>query len=211
MATVAPTAANAGFSIEKTTALIGILADAGLDSSTVGTGLRNVFLDIAKEGLTLDEALNKIATATDSNVAAMDLFGKRGATVGAVLANNRDRVSDLNDVLVDSAGFAAEAAGTIEGDFKGSLDTLKSATENLQITFVEFLEVGVTPIIKGLTSLVRGLSTFIESLKQVPAFIRENELTIKALIVAIIAFNGCLLYTSPSPRDATLSRMPSSA
>ena len=26
-----------------------------------------------------------------------------------------------------------------------------------------------------------------------------------------IEFDGCLLYTSPSPRDATLSRMPSSA
>ena len=26
-----------------------------------------------------------------------------------------------------------------------------------------------------------------------------------------LAFIGCLLYTSPSPRDATLSRMPSSA
>ena len=25
------------------------------------------------------------------------------------------------------------------------------------------------------------------------------------------AYNTCLLYTSPSPRDATLSRMPSSA
>ena len=25
------------------------------------------------------------------------------------------------------------------------------------------------------------------------------------------AYNSCLLYTSPSPRDATLSRMPSSA
>ena len=25
------------------------------------------------------------------------------------------------------------------------------------------------------------------------------------------AYGGCLLYTSPSPRDATLSRMPSSA
>ena len=25
------------------------------------------------------------------------------------------------------------------------------------------------------------------------------------------AYNACLLYTSPSPRDATLSRMPSSA
>ena len=32
---------------------------------------------------------------------------------------------------------------------------------------------------------------------------RERGITIKA--------NTCLLYTSPSPRDATLSRMPSSA
>ena len=27
----------------------------------------------------------------------------------------------------------------------------------------------------------------------------------------IVGVNNCLLYTSPSPRDATLSRMPSSA
>ena len=27
----------------------------------------------------------------------------------------------------------------------------------------------------------------------------------------LMAYNTCLLYTSPSPRDATLSRMPSSA
>ena len=26
-----------------------------------------------------------------------------------------------------------------------------------------------------------------------------------------VLYSGCLLYTSPSPRDATLSRMPSSA
>ena len=31
----------------------------------------------------------------------------------------------------------------------------------------------------------------------------EGDLTVEA--------EGCLLYTSPSPRDATLSRMPSSA
>ena len=29
--------------------------------------------------------------------------------------------------------------------------------------------------------------------------------------VALTSYQGCLLYTSPSPRDATLSRMPSSA
>ena len=31
------------------------------------------------------------------------------------------------------------------------------------------------------------------------------------LLLVLLLFEGCLLYTSPSPRDATLSRMPSSA
>ena len=31
------------------------------------------------------------------------------------------------------------------------------------------------------------------------------------IVVLGFEFNDCLLYTSPSPRDATLSRMPSSA
>ena len=30
-------------------------------------------------------------------------------------------------------------------------------------------------------------------------------------IETVAVFSDCLLYTSPSPRDATLSRMPSSA
>ena len=30
-------------------------------------------------------------------------------------------------------------------------------------------------------------------------------------LIILIDLEGCLLYTSPSPRDATLSRMPSSA
>ena len=31
------------------------------------------------------------------------------------------------------------------------------------------------------------------------------------ILVGVELVTGCLLYTSPSPRDATLSRMPSSA
>ena len=35
---------------------------------------------------------------------------------------------------------------------------------------------------------------------------------VQALRGSMVAYQGdCLLYTSPSPRDATLSRMPSSA
>ena len=40
--------------------------------------------------------------------------------------------------------------------------------------------------------------------------VREQDLLI-AMKIASSHINPCLLYTSPSPRDATLSRMPSSA
>ena len=40
---------------------------------------------------------------------------------------------------------------------------------------------------------------------------RRDRATINEIILETIASKGCLLYTSPSPRDATLSRMPSSA
>ena len=42
-------------------------------------------------------------------------------------------------------------------------------------------------------------------------FVDKIQRAMDAGAVAVIVVNSCLLYTSPSPRDATLSRMPSSA
>ena len=39
----------------------------------------------------------------------------------------------------------------------------------------------------------------------------DNGKEIQDFVLNNKPFNNCLLYTSPSPRDATLSRMPSSA
>ena len=39
----------------------------------------------------------------------------------------------------------------------------------------------------------------------------DSNYIIFVLLSTVVAAIGCLLYTSPSPRDATLSRMPSSA
>ena len=40
---------------------------------------------------------------------------------------------------------------------------------------------------------------------------RRHDTTVQGLMEANPHIKDCLLYTSPSPRDATLSRMPSSA
>lgn len=164
MAIVAPVAASANVSLEETTALMGVLADAGVDASTVGSGLRNVFLDLAADGLTLEEALDQISNATDSNVKAVELFGKRGATVGTVLANNRTRVDELTKSFQGNAEFAGEAAEKIRGDLKGSFDNLSSATENLQLTLVSGFEGALKVGTDFLTNVVRGLSSGLEFL-----------------------------------------------
>jgi len=44
---VAPIASTLGVSIETTSAALAVLADAGLDGSTAGTGLRQIFLNLA--------------------------------------------------------------------------------------------------------------------------------------------------------------------
>ena len=52
------------------------------------------------------------------------------------------------------------------------------------------------------------LEYIINTIKDHYAIDQENELPLKGLSVLDI---GCLLYTSPSPRDNRTSRMPSSA
>ena len=44
-------------SLDETLALLGIAQDATLDASISGTSLRNIFLELSKKGLTLNEAL----------------------------------------------------------------------------------------------------------------------------------------------------------
>lgn len=129
MGAVAPVAKSAGFSIEETTALLGTITDAGIDASTAGTGLRNVFLELTKKGLTFEEAMQKISTASDKNAVALDLFGKRGATIGLVLAESGVSIDALTEKLENAGGAAEEMADKQLDTLQGSLQLLNSAWE----------------------------------------------------------------------------------
>lgn len=129
MGAVAPIAKSAGFTIEETTALLGTLTDAGIDAGTAGTGLRNVFLELTKKGLTFEEAMTKISTASDKNAVALDLFGKRGATIGLVLSESGVSIDALTDKLENAGGAAEEMADKQLDTLQGSLQLLNSAWE----------------------------------------------------------------------------------
>ena len=153
MAAVAPAASTAGFSIERTTALLGTLTNSGIDASTAGTGLRNIFLELTNKGLTFEEAMAKITNATDQNAAALSLFGKRGATLGVILANNQTGVDDLTTALENSGGAAKEMADKQLDTLGGSLDILRSAWEGVILEMNEGTGAG-----EGLKEMIKDLA-----------------------------------------------------
>ena len=61
------------------------------------------------------------------------------------------------------------------------------------------------------TSKVSSKLTKLEAVKTVYEITGQYDISVIIRAGNITEINICLLYTSPSPRDATLSRMPSSA
>ena len=157
MATLAPAAKAAGFSFEETTALVGVLADRGLDASVVGTSLRSIFQDLAKTGMSLDDALAQINGSTNKNATAFELFGERAASAGIILAEAREETDRVTTSL-QSAGGAAEAMAQTQ------LDTLTGSVNRVTASWDAF----VLSLEKGdgvLGKLVRGtLDTFADIL-----------------------------------------------
>ena len=129
MANVAPAAKAIGLTIEETTALIGTLTDSGIDASSAGTGLRNMFLEAKKQGISFDEALAKIENSTDKLGTSFDIFGKKGSTLGVILAENGDGIASLEEKLLGAGGAAKEMADKQLDTLGGALDILQSAWE----------------------------------------------------------------------------------
>ena len=164
MAAVAPAANSAGFSIEETTALLGTLTNSGIDASTAGTGLRNIFLELTKKGMSFEDAMSQIANATDQNATALNLFGKRGATLGVILANNQQGAADLTESLENSAGAAGEMADKQLDTLAGALDILRSAWEGIILQFNEGSGAGeglketILALAEALPMIVNGIT-----------------------------------------------------
>jgi TP901 family phage tail tape measure protein len=161
LAIVGPVAKSSGRTIEETTALIGTLTDRGIDASTAGTGLRNVFLELAKSGMTFEQAMDQINNATDKNAVALDLFGKRGAVIGTILAETGDDVALLTEKLNNAGGSAETMALKQLDTLSGSLDILNSAWEGYILGASE--SGGVTDTLKNfIQTLAENLETILD-------------------------------------------------
>ena len=137
----------------------------------------------------------------------MTFYAHRGLT--RFVLSGRDG-ADITEVVEEHFGLKAGALITLLYFF-AIFPILLIYSVALTNTVGSFLEhqLHIQPPPRAVLSLVLilGLLAVVRCGEQ--AIVKAMSLMVYPFIVALLFL--CLLYTSPSPRDATLSRMPSSA
>jgi len=128
---VGPLARVAGLSLEKTTAILGLFVDNGIEASKAGTDLRRILLNISKAGITLDEALEQVNLSTNKVTTAQEIFGDRAAVAGIILAENTQKVERFTESLSDSTREIDRMRRLIEDNLETDLKKLASAFDAL--------------------------------------------------------------------------------
>ena len=137
MKDAAPAARAVGVDVEKTTALLGTLANAGISGSKAGNALKAGFIELNAAGVSLDDALVKIQKSNNKLATATQLVGRRAATSFLVLSSGVKTTNELEKSL-RNAGGAAEAMAKEQLDtLNGRVKIFSSAWEGLVLSLLD--------------------------------------------------------------------------
>lgn len=181
---VAPIAGTLNYSVEDTAVAIGLMANSGIKASKAGTSLRAGLTRLAAptksvrtgiemlgltmedvQGLSLDETLRlfrkEFANLDDTQQAqvASLIFGKEAMSgMLAIINASEDDYNSLSDAIYNSEGAAKSMADTMMDNLGGQIKILKSALEELAISFGDLLMPKLREVVDGITEFVNKLN-----------------------------------------------------
>ena len=154
MANAGPVAANFGFSLEETTALLGILANSGIEGADAGTKLKMALSQVAQGGDDVQKVFRAVIAGNLSYTDAIDQLGKRAAILVPILGENASEIDKLTGALNNSTGAAKEMASIMDDTAAGSMAAMRSAVEAAQIS----LGTALAPVIQEVAGFVTDLA-----------------------------------------------------
>ena len=155
---VAPVAKAAGMSVQETSAMLAVLANAGIKGSQAGTALRRIISEIGATGKTTGEALKDLASKGLDLADAKDEVGRSAQSALLVLAGGVDQIAPLTESFKNSAGAAAELADEMGNNALGASKRMESAIEGLGISIGEIIAVAFVPIIEAIAKFAGWLN-----------------------------------------------------
>ncbi|WP_295451884.1 phage tail tape measure protein [uncultured Thiodictyon sp.] len=170
-----PMAYAAGYSLERVVAMIGKLADGGVDASRAGTALNSILSQLqdpasaasaalGNMGITtrdLGKVLGLLATGSPMAERAIVAFGQEaGPALRTLIASGTKGVDDLRLKLEGATTAAEDAAAAMQTNLKGALGDLGSTWDVIKQKFGE----GFLPVLeREVRSLSAQLRAWIDS------------------------------------------------
>ena len=188
MKTAAPAARAVGVSVEETTALLGTLANSGINGSKAGTALKKTFIELNAQGLTMNDAFSQVTNSSDKLGTAVKLVGKLAAPAFLVLAEGTKDTDKLTESLLFADGAAQKMAETQQNTLSGSLKALSSKWEAYILNLNDASNGGNT-----LTKVIRFLG---ENLKTIIDFLGTAAITFGLYKAAIVLTQGAVALYS---------------
>lgn len=184
---LAPTARALGISVERTASILGVLVDNGIKAESAGRLTSTAFARLAKNGLTLEDALSKINNAqkegkTDLEVLsiATNLFGAEAGKIGLILANNTQKVDESTIAYQNSGGALQELTDKQLKSVNSELEILSSSWEDYILKTND--AAGGT---KAITSILKLLSSNLELIINGVVFAGSVWLAYKASLILV--------------------------
>ncbi len=190
---VAPVAKSAGMSIQETSAMLAIMADAGIKGSQAGTSLRRIISEIGASGKPTAEALKDLAAQGLNLADAKDEVGRSAQSALLVLAGGVDRIAPLTEEYKNAGGAAQEMADIMGNTAFGASKRLESAMEGLMISIGEIVAVAVVPLIEFLAKAASALNNMSDGAKRAIVIVGGIAAAIGPVIFILGSFQRALL------------------
>jgi len=181
---VAAAASAAGIPFSKLLALLGKLADSGIDASKSSTSLRNIFIESAKDGSSYEQILEKIKGSQNKLTAANDEFGKRAAVSAIALSKNIDSTKELDLVIQGAAGTAQRAADTQLDNLSGAITLLSSGFDGF-ILSLENGTGGTAKFARGIIDATTSMFNFLTPTQKVSEALEKEQIKINDVVLRL--------------------------
>jgi outer membrane murein-binding lipoprotein Lpp len=201
---VAPIANAAGVSLEETTALLGVLANAGISGSQAGTSLRRILTDLGSESGTTSEKIAKLAAKGISMENAMDDVGRSAQSALLVLQKNVDSIPNLTKQFDNASGSAKGMAEIMGDNLQGSMKAFQSASEGALIQIGELVSVAFRPLVDIATAAISAFNNMNPTIKKIIVGFAMATATIGPAILAV----GGLVRTFAMLKAAMMAANP---
>lgn len=199
MTKVSPVAKLLGMDLEETTAVMGVLTDAGIEASIAGTSLRNIFLklgdpssDLAKSiGFTVnsgEDMVREFRRMRDEGINVekmLKVVDVRQVAAISTMIEHIDKIEEQTEAFRNSTGAAQSMADIIQASLQGSILRFQSALDGLRIVLFEKVAPALTSTINGLAKffniIAKGAETpMSEMLEQDRLKLRQFEIELKS-------------------------------